>query len=343
MNGQSGGFIISLDFELMWGVRASTTIERYGGHILGVKTAIPRLLDLFQRHALHCTWATVGFLFFENKDALLASLPEALPRYADPRLSPYPALKTIGRDERDDPYHFGLSLLREIKGRPGQEIGTHTFSHFFCLQAEPDQEAFRQDLLAARRAAEAEGITLKSIVFPRNQVRADYLPICREMGLSVYRGTEAHWLYHPAGNEGEGPVKRGLRLTDSYLNLSGRHPAPLTVEHGMANLPSSRFLRPYSRRLAAVDGLKKQRILSAMRYAAARGRFFHLWFHPHNFGADQDENIALMDAIAEEAARLRERHGWPSLTMAEAAEGAAVPAISSHSAVGGASLEATAS
>lgn len=314
-----GGFVLSLDFELMWGVRASTTIQRYGGCILGVKTAIPRLLDLFQRHQIGCTWATVGFLFFENKDALLAARPEALPCYTDTRLSPYPTLESIGCDERDDPYHFGLSLLREIKGRPGQEIGTHTFSHFFCLQAALDEAAFRADLEAAQLAAKAEGIELKSIVFPRNQVRPEYLPICREMGLSAYRGTERHWLYRPAGNEGEGLVKRGLRLADSHLNLSGQHPAPLSVEGGMANLPSSRFLRPYSRRLAPIEGLKRRRILGAMRHAAAQGQFFHLWFHPHNFGADQDENFALMETIAIEAAKLRDHYGWPSLTMAEAA------------------------
>lgn len=339
----SGGFVISLDFELMWGVRASTTIERYGANILGVKTAIPRLLDLFQRYQLKCTWATVGFLFFEDKDALIAATPEVLPRYADPRLSPYPALEAIGQNERDDPYHFGISLLREIKARPGQEIGTHTFSHFFCLQAAIDEVAFSADLKAAVRAAEAEGITLKSIIFPRNQIRAEYLPVCREAGLSVYRGTERHWLYRPAGDEGEGLVQRGLRLADSYLNLSGRHPAPLSVEGGMANLPSSRFLRPFSRRLAAGDTLKKRRILGAMRHAATHGRFFHLWFHPHNFGADQEENFALMEAIAAEAARLRERYGWPSLTMAEAAEGAPLAAGSPDVGAGRAALQETVS
>ena len=55
-----------------------------------------------------------------------------------------------------------------------------------------------------------------------------------------------------------------------------------------------------------------------MRRAAKRGSLFHLWFHPHNFGVDQDENFATMTAIAAEAARLRDLHGWPSLNMEEA-------------------------
>ena len=33
-----------------------------------------------------------------------------------------------GRDEKTDPYHFGLSLLRQVQSAPRQEIATHTFS-----------------------------------------------------------------------------------------------------------------------------------------------------------------------------------------------------------------------
>jgi hypothetical protein len=87
----------------------------------------------------------------------------------------------------------------------------------------------------------------------------------------------------------------------------------------MANVPSSRFLRPWSARLAALEPLRLRRILGAMGRAARRGEVFHLWFHPHNFGVDQNRNFAVLERIADEAERLRDRYGWPSLTMAEAA------------------------
>ena len=82
---------------------------------------------------------------------------------------------------------------------------------------------------------------------------------------------------------------------------------------------SSRFLRPWSAGLAALEPLRLNRVLAAMRRAAARAEVFHLWFHPHNFGVNQDRNFAVMERIAAEAGRLRDHHGWPSLTMAEAA------------------------
>ena len=48
----------------------------------------------------------------------------------------------IGPNERQDPYHFGLSLVRRIKDCPHQEIGTHTFSHYYCLEDGQTPEHF---------------------------------------------------------------------------------------------------------------------------------------------------------------------------------------------------------
>jgi hypothetical protein len=316
--GGTGGFVISLDFELMWGVRDSKTISRYGKNILGVRQAIPRLLDLFDTYDLACTWATVGFLFFDEKDALLEALPELRPCYADPNLSPYGEIERVGLNERKDPFHFGLSLIREIKARPRQEIATHTFSHFYCLEVGQREDEFRADLDAAVKVAAGEGIRFQSIVFPRNQVNIEYLSACRDRGVIFYRGNETNWLYRSAAKGDHGLAQRGLRLVDAYVNLSGDNGSHPVERDGMANVPSSRFLRPYLKSAAIAGSLKRSRILNAMRRCAEAGTVFHLWFHPHNFGVNQDENFALMQEIAREAVRLRELHGWPSLTMAQA-------------------------
>jgi hypothetical protein len=314
-----GGFVISLDFELMWGVRDKKTIANYGANILGVRQAVPRLLELFARHRLGCTWATVGMLFFEERAALLAALPGVRPDYAERNLTPYGDLDRIGETEREDPYHFGLSLIRQIAATPGQEIATHTFSHFYCLEPGQTVTEFRADLAAASDAAKAIGITLESIVFPRNQFNADYLEACRAAGLIAWRGNERGRMYRAAAQSGEGLAKRGVRLVDAYLNLSGANGLRPVAHGDMVNVSSSRFLRPWSARLAALEPLRLRRILGAMRHTARRGEVFHLWFHPHNFGIEQDRNFAVMERIAIEAVRLRDRHGWPSLTMAEAA------------------------
>ena len=59
----TGQFIISLDFELLWGVRDHADRDSYGQNVTGARAAVPRMLDLFERHGIAATWATVGFLF----------------------------------------------------------------------------------------------------------------------------------------------------------------------------------------------------------------------------------------------------------------------------------------
>ena len=225
MASSAGTFTISLDFELYWGVHDHRPLAAYGRNILGARDAIPRMLDLFERYGVHATWATVGLLFFDRKADLMDHLPEPRPRYANPALSPYPRIGHIGPNERQDPYHYGLSLIRRIRDCPGQEIGTHTFSHYYCLEpgetADDQCEAtFHADLLAARRAAERLGITPRSLVFPRNQYRPDYLATCRAAGLEVVRGNHPAWWFRAESQRRETLVKRACRLGDDYLPLS---------------------------------------------------------------------------------------------------------------------------
>ncbi|HET9816927.1 MAG TPA: hypothetical protein VFQ33_14305, partial [Xanthobacteraceae bacterium] len=131
---QYGALVISLDFELLWGVRDNRTIADYGANILGVRQVVPALLDLFAERNIACTWATVGLLFFDTNAAMRAALPARKPRYTDARLCSYNYLDEVGADEERDPYYYGLSLIKRILDHPAQEIGTHTFSHFYCLE-----------------------------------------------------------------------------------------------------------------------------------------------------------------------------------------------------------------
>ena len=68
-------------------MRDAHTLAGYGRNILGARSVIPRLLDLFAKNRIACTWATVGMLFYDNREALLAALPSVRPSYANPKLS----------------------------------------------------------------------------------------------------------------------------------------------------------------------------------------------------------------------------------------------------------------
>jgi hypothetical protein len=316
---QYGAFVISLDFELLWGVRDKRTIADYGANIRGVRQVVPALLGLFAERNIACTWATVGLLFFATNETMRAALPGRQPRYADARLSSYEYLAEVGADEERDPYYYGLSLIRRVLDHPGQEIGTHTFSHFYCLEEGGDTDAFRADLTAAQAAAGGLGIKLASIVFPRNQVSSAHLAICRELGFRAFRGNERVW-FHRARRDGEqNLLVRGSRLADSYLPIGGAHDHEPSIVGGLVDVPASRFLRPV-RKNAVLERLRLRRITSAMEVAARRRRLFHLWWHPHNFGVNLQENLAFLRHILDHFRALQDRYGMRSMTMAAVAD-----------------------
>ncbi len=318
-----GTLVISLDFELMWGVRDQPFAEAYRRNLIGARAAIPRMLDLFAEFGIHATWATVGFLFFENREELLAALPRAHPSYENAQLSPYGTFDELDESEHDDSVHYGASLVQLIANTPHQEIATHTFSHYYCLEPEQDLDAFRDDLRKAIEAARRFGYRIYSVVFPRNQLDANHLEVCKELGIVAYRGVESSWVYASRKSDDESMFRRGVRLLDSYVNLSGHHayPRDVVASSTPANVPSSRFLRPYSPALRLLEPLKRRRILNDLTHAASNGLIYHLWWHPHNFGGHLEESLMTLRAILTHFATLRSEMGMTSSTMRALASG----------------------
>ncbi|USB33035.1 polysaccharide deacetylase [Paenibacillus sp. YPG26] len=316
-----GQFVISMDFELYWGIRDICPISHYLGHLAKEREIIPRVLDLFERSGIHATWATVGLMFFNSKDQLLHGIPARLPAYQDANLSPYPHLASgvVGTDEQTDASHYGLSLIRRIEETRYQRVSTHTFSHYYCLEAGQDSAAFQADLQAAVRIAERQGIRLESIVFPRNQVNPAYLPLLLPEGIRAYRGNPKHWLYRRGYRTGDALPRRALRLMDTYLNLSGFHCyTPEAPEQGEPlDLPASHFLRSYSGRLALLEPLRRRRILKGMTYAARNKQVYHLWCHPYNLVDEQGRNLKLLEEIIAHYKRLQSLYGMESRNMEE--------------------------
>ena len=64
---ENGKLVISLDFELLWGMRDKKTIETYGENILGVQQSIPKMIEIFNEYEINATFSTVGFLFAKKK------------------------------------------------------------------------------------------------------------------------------------------------------------------------------------------------------------------------------------------------------------------------------------
>ena len=317
-----GNFVISLDFELMWGVRDKKTIEQYGKSILGVHTVIPRLLSTFNDYKICGTFSTVGFLFFETKAELLANIPAKLPDYSNKDFSPYLGyFDTIGKDYYEDLYHFAPQLIDEIKKYPEHEIGSHTFSHYYCLENGQTLEDFKADMEMAIKVAKNKNVNITSLIFPRNQFNNEYLNFCGKSGIICYRGNEHSWLYKAKNGELDSKFRRAFRLIDAYINISGHNCYSRENLTGKfpVDIPSSRFLRPYNKRLKIFEKFRLNRIKNGMTYAAKNNLTYHLWWHPHNFGTSQNENFDFLEKICKHYNELNKKYNFQSLTMSKLA------------------------
>jgi peptidoglycan/xylan/chitin deacetylase (PgdA/CDA1 family) len=317
----SGALVISLDFELHWGVRDKCAVDApYRENLLGARKAIPRILDLFEEFDVAATWATVGFLFAKSRRERENFYPAVRPQYADSRLNAY--VEPTGENENDDPLHYASSLISHIAKRPRQEVATHTFSHYYCQEPGDTRDAFAADLSSAMAIARHHGINVRSIVFPRNQFRPGYEDVLKHAGIVCYRGNEPHWMYQPRPRSKETLAVRAPRLLDHYVSVSGSKVVSwdeILQPNGLCDVRSSMFLRPYSTGRKGLESIRLRRIANGIRAAAEQRGIFHLWWHPHNFGLNTDENLDFLRSVLEVFARCQQTHGMKSLSMIDVA------------------------
>ncbi|WZL88735.1 polysaccharide deacetylase family protein [Salinimicrobium sp. 3283s] len=310
----NGTLVISLDFELLWGVFDKVDHKEKTTYFKNTRQVIPGILNLFSEYEIHCTWATVGMLFNENWEDWKENIPEILPQYKNRNLSAYDYGNSIPSFETEF-LCFSKELIRKIQNTPNQEIGTHTYSHYYCLEEGQALASFRADLEKAIELAEKMGIELKTLVFPRNQFNESYLKVCYDLGIENVRSNPTNWYWKDTQNDS---LKNKIfRTADAYLGPKNKSYRlnELKVEEGKPfSQKASRLLRPYSSNKFLND-LKLKRIKSEMTTAAKRKEIYHLWWHPHNFGENPERNLKDLRIILEEFKKLKLTYGFRSENM----------------------------
>lgn len=309
--------IVSLDFELFWGVCSSRTLESYENNVLGARKAIPQLLELFEKHDIHATWATVGFLFADSQQEARQYFPRKnkLPTYENQNVNSYRLFDSIGKNEDEAPCFYAPSLIKRIASSKGQEIASHTFSHYFCKEPGQTIEQFEADLNAAKQIARDKGYELKSIVLPRNQCEPEYIKVLTMAGFTAYRDEENDWIHEKVKLR---KLMRLLRLTDVYFPLTGQGGYIPKKENGIWNFPGSRMYKPYFKRLSFLEKRKVKRIKKQMLNAAKNNLVFHLWWHPHNIGVKTQFHFGQLEEIFSYYEELKKEYGMVSMNMEEA-------------------------
>lgn len=308
-------FIISLDFELHWGRFDKADPLGTKTYYRNTQKTIPKILSLFEKYKIEATWAAVGMLLAKNKREWKEYSPKLRPSYENQNLSAYDWYTNRRIYKKS---LFAPELVTKILETPGQELGSHTFAHYYTMEPGQTVEQFQADLVAAKRIAFGKFNTIpKALVFPRNQCNSSYLAVCRQEGFEVVRSNPTNWFWQ--NTHQETLVKKIFRTADTLLPAGSRTSYPvseLKVKQGLPlEIPSSRLLRSSYTKNTWVNKLRIGRIKMEMSLAAKKGEVYHLWWHPHNFGENPKQNLADLREILSHFQKLQQTYGMLSKNM----------------------------
>lgn len=316
MSQQTGVFTISLDFELHWGVFDNVALDGKEFYFDNTLKSIPEVIALLEQNNIAATWAVVGLLFNNSLESIKQNHPALLPNYKNNALSAYSFLEK-NVNEKNLKYYKAPDLIDLIGQADCQEIGTHTYAHYYTLEQGQTKEEFESDLLKSIEIAKSKNIQLESIVFPRNQINNDYLEVCEKYGINNIRVNPKRWFWNT--EKKFTLAKKIVRSLDCYIPLfksTHKLDGSNWKDNGLLLLPASRFLKPVSSR-NSLNKLRLKRIKNEMTLAAKNKEYYHLWWHPHNFGNHPLKAQKELQEIINHFNLLKKKYNMASLSMAE--------------------------
>lgn len=307
-------FVISIDVEMSWGAVHHGRPHDASPYRLE-REVVARTLALMERHGISATWAVVGHLFLAECTAAAGSHPH--PEIVRPE---YPWLPDDWYDldpvsnAAAAPTWYGPDLVDAIRACPvPQEIGSHSFGHVIAGDPGCGPEAFRTDLAAARALAEAEGLALRSFVYPRNSI--GHLDVLAAAGFTSYRSPTPDRFPGITGWR-----RRATALVDTVRPLATATFQPV-VRGRLVDIPQTYLFDPDSKRARRLGTMAwSLAVRRRLRHAVRTSSLFHMWFHSHNLAAAPERAFRAMDAVFAEARRHMDAGRLENLTMGAVAE-----------------------
>ena len=278
--------IISIDFEMRWGVHDlyGLNIEGYKKNLINSRQAVTSTLNMFKERNIRATWATVGALALNDWNEYFSYKPP-IPNYSNKKLK---ILDSYSKIDPEGLFHFAPDLVKSIVETEGQELGSHSFSHLYFLEEGITAKDFVDDALLVKKIFEEKFKSSPvSIVFPRNQI--NFKENFYEPNLMIYRSIPDLYSYN----------SNLRKIINLYEILSPIISGPFNQNtmYSTGNF-FIRFNLPN-----VLWNLQLKKIKNKLMNLR-NGENLHIWWHPHNVGVNLEKGLdrfeQLFDLIANE-------------------------------------------
>lgn len=267
--------VLSLDFELGWGVLDSSLWRQRenNGVYERMRSIMPELLGLMADLEMPATWALVSSMLCPTVDKVeIGHLKQG---YRN-------AVASFLKEAKPSTWN-AIDLCELLLQDNRQEIATHSATHLYVSHEDADERSYVEDIgLSLEQLLEFTGVKSSSIVYPRDQV---------DWKDAIAKEYRLDGRLNPAFGMRSGPLARAAR---AFRNLGGNYPLSSVsigaydeIYHG-GSIYFNWQANKYARLKRYILARQIDRLLSDIRLRNRAGQVCHIWLHPFNLSESGD-------------------------------------------------------
>ena len=290
--------VISLDFELGWGVLETDQWKKREskGVYDGLRPVWTSLLNDLDVYSIPLTIAiTTSMLKAKVSEIDLSHLPESYAR----------SVHDFLRHARFSTWN-ALDLFEILVSKQtSHDIGTHSHTHIYGAHPSCNDKVLHDDICKSVKTLRENGVSAHALIFPRDQVLR---LSAATPGITTYRIP---------------PVHGGVRC--SHLDSLQRLVRPAPASHiailpeGLVTQSGSFFLNWTTGRYRRLKKLSIHRKLESLLSKSTESATYHLWLHPFNL-VETPGFLDYFRSWLRRSATKRDRHFLRFSTMTQEAE-----------------------
>ncbi len=301
MTSSRSQFILSFDCEGKWGMASDPLMVN--SHAIGdssLQWAYKQIFESLKRFNIPASFGVVGL--FAQDFAAFEAFNDAHgrePTYESWFQNP----KAAFRAGRMDGW-FYPTLIEDIQRFDIHEVSSHSYTHLPFHNDFVTRETVENELLVMNKFMQTKGVTLQSMIYPRNQVaHTDLLP---KFGINGYRDSNV---------SGSAYGSKIGTLVDEFniFSKSSEH----SQQEVPIKIPAGYFLNwQNGPRLIIPPTITLRRFNHLLDHAEKIGGVVHMWLHPHNLITGKNQ-VQLFNRVLQSVAQRQSQGSLSVLTMGQ--------------------------